>query len=86
VSYFPLVNGEYIYTKFLNMNTGLSDYAVYKKVVENKQETENKEEFNIKEYLDIKFENLKQELLNNKEGVKNGNNKQNKPDNKSAVE
>jgi hypothetical protein len=69
ITYFPLVNGEYIYTKFLNMNTGCSDYAVYKKVSEEQQD-EQKEEFDIKAYFDEKFENLKQEL---KGGAKNGN-------------
>jgi hypothetical protein len=68
VTYFPLVSGEYIYTKFLNMNTGCSDYSVYKKVVE--EQSEQKEEFDIKAYFDEKFENLKQEL---KGGAKNGN-------------
>jgi hypothetical protein len=61
ITYFPLVNGDYIYTKFLNMNTGSSDYAVYKKIVE-EQQAEKNEEFDIKAYLDEKFETLKQEL------------------------
>jgi hypothetical protein len=63
VSYFPLTNGEYIYTKFLNFSTGMSDYGIYKKIInEQKQENENKE-FDIKAYLDEKFENLKEELM-----------------------
>jgi hypothetical protein len=80
VSYFPLVNGDCIYTKFLNMNTGLSDYAIYKKV-EQKQEQE--ESFNMKAYLDEKFETLKEELLN---GGLNNARKSNKSNNKSNDE
>jgi hypothetical protein len=87
VSYFPLVNGEYIYTKFLNMNTGLSDYSVYKKIAVDEQKNENIKEdnFNIKEYLDQKFETLKEELLNG--GVNNANaRKSNKFNNKTNDE
>jgi hypothetical protein len=86
VSYFPLSNGEYIYTKFLNMNTGLSDYAVYKKVTneEQKQGNTKEEDFNIKEYLDEKFEMLKQELLNG--GLSNNARKSSKSNNKSIDE
>lgn len=85
VSYFPLVNGEYIYTKFLNMNTGSSDYSVYKKIEKQQEGTEENEEFNIKEYLDQKFETLKEEILNG--GINNANaRKSNKPNNKLDAE
>lgn len=76
ISYFPFVNGEYIYTKFLNMNTGSSDYAVYKRVAD--QQEEQKQEFDIKSYLDEKFETLKQEL---KGGARNARKPNSKPDN-----
>jgi hypothetical protein len=75
ITYFPLVNGEYIYTKFLNMNTGSSDYAVYRKVTE-EQPKEN-ELFEMKSYFDEKFEILRQEL---KGGVKNARKSNNKSD------
>lgn len=81
VSYFPLVNGECIYTKFLNMSTGSSDYAVYKKVTEN--QGEKKEEFDIKAYFDEKFEALKQEL---KGGAKNARKSNGKSDNNQINE
>lgn len=81
ISYFPTTNGEYVFSKFLNMNTGSSDYAVYKRVAE--QQEEKKEEFDIKAYLDEKFESLKKEL---KGGVRNARKPDNKSDNIKADE
>lgn len=82
ISYFPTTNGEYVFSKFLNMNTGSSDYAVYKRVAE-EQQTEKKEEFDIKAYLDEKFESLKQEL---KGGAKNARRANSKSDNNAVDE
>lgn len=75
VSYFPTANREYVYAKFLNMNTGSSDYEVYRRVSDEIMQ-EPKEEFDIKAYFDEKFEALKQEL---KGGIKNAR----KPNGKS---
>lgn len=74
VSYFPTANGEYVYSKFLNMNTGASDYGVYKRVTDDSQSGQ-KEEFDIKEYLDEKFETLKQELKGGDRSARRANNK-----------
>lgn len=82
ISYFPTTNGEYVFSKFLNMSTGSSDYAVYKRVAE-EQQAEKKEEFDIKAYLDEKFESLKQEL---KGGAKNARRTNSKPDNNTVDE
>jgi hypothetical protein len=74
VTYFPLVSGEYIYTKFLDMKTGCSGYSAYKKIVD-EQKGDKKDDFDIKAYLDEKFETLRQEL---KGGVRsNGTRKSN---------
>lgn len=77
ISYFPTANREYVYAKFLNINTGASDYEVYRRVTEN-QQTEQREEFDIKAYLDEKFEALRQEL---KGGARNARKPNGKPDN-----
>lgn len=76
ISYFPTTNREYVYAKFLNMNTGSSDYEVYKRVSETQQE-QKQEEFDIKAYLDEKFESLKQEL---KGGMKDARKSSNRAD------
>lgn len=82
ISYFPTANGEYVYSKFLNMNTGSSDYGVYRRITDETQ-MESREEFDIKTYFDEKFESLKQEL---KGGTKNARKSNNKPDNEKADE
>lgn len=82
VSYFPTANGEYIYSKFLNMSTGSSDYGTYKKITDEPQ-VEKKEEFDMKAYLDEKFETLKQEL---KGGARNARKSNSKPDNSETDE
>lgn len=74
VSYFPTANGEYVYSKFLNMNTGSSDYGIYKRVTDD-QPGEKKEEFDIKAYLDEKFETLKQELKGGSRNARKSNSK-----------
>lgn len=82
ISYFPTTNREYVYAKSLNLNTGSSEYEIYKRVVEMPQE-QKKEEFDIKAYFDEKFEVLEQRL---KGGAKNGRKSNGRADNSDIEE